>query len=110
MQHQPECQAAVRTERDLCRLADVAGKAIKVAGQDGRSVVTRVALVADGNSAVGMEDGGGFVRSEGFQPLREAGYHAGEIAHALSRDVLLIEVVLLEQSQPLELGVGLGKR
>ena len=44
------------------------------------------------------------------QTLGQAGDGPRQIAHAAAGDVLLVEVVLLEQGEPLQFGVGLGER
>ena len=44
------------------------------------------------------------------KPIGQAGDGRRQIADATAGDVLLIEVVLLEQGEPLQFGVGLGER
>ena len=57
-----------------------------------------------------MGGGGGLVGGELGQALRQAGDGAGQVAHAAAGEVLLVGVVLLQEGEPLQLGVGLGQR
>ena len=43
------------------------------------------------------------------KPLGQAGDGPRQVAHAAAGDVLLVEVVLLQEGEPLQLGVGLGE-
>ena len=52
---------------------------------------------------------GGLVSRELGQTLGQTGDGPWQITHAAAGDVLFVEVVLLEEAQPLQLGVGLGE-
>ena len=65
--------------------------------------------LADGDRVVGMGRRGGLVRRQLGQALGQAGDGPRQIAHAAAGDVLLVEVILLEQGEPLQFGVGLGE-
>jgi len=52
----------------------------------------------------------GLVCREFGQPVGQAGNHGRQIANITAGDVLLIHVILLEQGEALQFGIGLGKR
>ena len=77
-----------------------------MAGTSSREQVRLPMVIGSAAWAVGR----GLVRREVGQTLGQAGNGARQIAHAAAGDVLLVEVVLLEQGEPLQFGVGFGQR
>jgi hypothetical protein len=66
--------------------------------------------LAEGNRLAGIGGGCGLVGAELGQPFGQAFNGRGQVAHTAAGDVLLVEMVLFEQVEPLQLGVGLGQR
>ena len=56
-----------------------------------------------------MGGGRGLVRREIGQSPGQAGNGARQIAHAAAGDVLFVHVVLFEQGEPLQFGIGFGQ-
>jgi len=101
MKDKAETQTAVDADRHAGRLADVAWQRIELAGQDGGYVLAAARAAADGDEVIGMGGGRGLIRHEFRQSPGQAGNGAWQITHASAGDVLFIQVVLLEQGEPL---------
>ena len=110
MKDKAEAQAAIDAERDAARIANVPWQGIQLAAQDIGNVLASRCATADGDRVVGVIRHGLLVGREFAQPVGHAGDGSRQIAHAAAGDVLLVEVVLLEQGEPLQFGVGLGER
>ena len=110
MKNQTKAQPAKDAERYAVNLADDLRQRIEVAGKDARCILARARAVADGDRVAGMSGNRGLVRREVLQALGQIGNGPRQIPDTAAGDVLFIQVVLLQEGEPLQLGVGFGKR
>ena len=110
MKHDAESQAAISAERHAGRLADVPWQGIQFAAENRGDVFawiwSRPPMVM-GSAACALAVASS--ADELGQSLGQAGNDRRQIAHAAAGDVLFVEVVFLEQGEPLQFGVGLGE-
>ena len=84
------------------------GSASRAGSQDANGIL-RLSSVADGDAVVGMGFSGGHVGGETIQPLVRSSMVSGR-SLAPPGQVLLVSVVLPQDGEPLQFGVGLGQR
>src|SRR5271163_4961407 len=109
MEPDPETQAPVVAKRNAGCLSDALRQGIELAAENVGYVVAWVRPATNGDRITGVGVRSGLVLSEPGKAIGQACDGRWQTVHATAGDVLLIQVVLLEQGEPLQFGVGLGE-
>ena len=111
VQHQAEGQAAIAAEGEALGFADRLGQGVEPVAE-GRPALRRRGTAGSpmviGSRAWAV--GGRQVGREVGQALGQPGDGLGQLAQGPAGEILLVGVVLLQDRQPLQFGVGLGQR
>ncbi len=109
MKNDPKTQTPVIAKRDARCFTDLLRQCVQLAAENVGHVFAWVCPRADDERVVGTGIRSAFVRRELGKPTGQAANRRRQVTNATAGDVLLIQVVLLEQGEPLRFGVGLGE-